>query len=175
MVYTTICTEIFNFLVRTACEPRLVSYCSKHTSQSFSDMPLLCTYTQLENYRSYMDVLHVHVHIKQLLYYRRHSFCGLRSDCRVTAPDTHGDLLWYNIVCVLHVQALYIHPNYTWQQNSCSLWLHTTHQRMALQQMMYCFTRTKSYVMTYKLLQSIVFTCTLYIHIAVSVQLQWTL
>ena len=43
----------------------------------------------IENWRSYMDILH----FEQLLYYWRHTLCGFeldqRSDWRATAPDMH--------------------------------------------------------------------------------------
>ena len=37
-------SDIFLFLVRAACELRSASYGSKHTSQSLSDKPFVCTY-----------------------------------------------------------------------------------------------------------------------------------
>ena len=131
------------FCIRVGCEIRLVG--SKHTSQSLSDKPFVHTYTQLENYGSYMDV----VHIEQLLDYWRHSLYGLelhkRFDCKARATD----LLWLlsdTTLCV-YTASRYIHCylvcNYTWQQNSHTLWLHTTHQTTALLQMMHCFIRTK--------------------------------
>ena len=55
---------------------------------------ILCmnTYTQLENYRSYVDILH----IKQLLYYQRCLFSGLdlhaKHDWWVMVPNTYHRL-----------------------------------------------------------------------------------
>ena len=61
---------------------------------------ILCAHPCM--YRAHMDILH----IEWLLYYRRHSFCGLelyeRFNLRTVAPDTHHHvILWYSIVCIL--------------------------------------------------------------------------
>ena len=52
-------------------------------------------------------------------------------------------ILWYNIVCLYckPVHALLFLCNYTWKQNSCTLWLHTMHQTTALPQTTYHFIR----------------------------------
>ena len=102
----------------------------------------MCTW----NLRSYVDIQH----IEWLLYYQRHSLCGLefheRSDWRATAPDTH-QLFSYTTLCV-YIASSYIHChlvcNYAWQQNSCTLSLPTTtHQMTALLATMHCFIRIK--------------------------------
>ena len=65
---------------------------------------LFCAHlhTQLENYRSYMDVLH----IKWLLYYWRCLFSGLELYLRyswwITAPNMHRSPFWYGIRVCLH-------------------------------------------------------------------------
>ena len=78
------------FLVRATCKIRSVSYGSKHTSQSLSDMsfwPYL--HAQLENYKSYTDALR----IERLLYCQRYLFSGLnlcaRYDLWVINLNTH--------------------------------------------------------------------------------------
>ena len=80
-----------------------------------------CTH---ENYRSYMDVLH----IEKLLCYPRHFLCGSklhdRYDWKAMGPDTH-----HGLSLIQHCHA-YIYcslvSNYAWQQNSHSLWLYYT-------------------------------------------------
>ena len=119
----------FIFWVRSACEIQLVSYASKHTLQSLSDMLFVCAYTLIwKLYRSYMDVLR----IEELLYHWRHSLCSLE----FFLQDPTGELQPQTCVCrrslIQHHHAytvsLYIHcclvHNYPWQQNSHSLWLY---------------------------------------------------
>ena len=94
----------------------------------------ILTHTKLENYRSYMDV----VHIKWLFYYWRHSSCVLdwheRSDWRVMAPDMQcsHSLIQY-CMCVyckpMRTCTLIFDMQlqvYAWQQNSWHLWLYYT-------------------------------------------------
>ena len=91
-----------------------------------------------------MDVLH----IEQLLYCRRHFLCGLElheiPDRRAMATDTYQSfsdttLCAYNASpCIQR----YLVRSYPWQQNSRTLWLHTTHQTTALLPTMQCFIRT---------------------------------
>ena len=86
----------------------------------------LCILTcKPEKYRShtYMNV----EHMKQLLYYQRHSLCGLqlheRSDWWTKAPDRHWS--FYDTTLCAYTASPYIHHylvrNYALQQNSCTL------------------------------------------------------
>ena len=78
-----------------------------------------------------------------------------RSNRRAVSSNTHCS---HSLIISLHTTSPYIHRylvcNYAWQQNSHSLWLCYT-PSMAWLPMMHCFIRTKSYVITYELLQSI--------------------
>ena len=66
--------EMSIFGARTECKIRLVSYGSKYALQSLFDKPFMGIYTHnLKLHKSYIDVLH----IKRLLYYRRHCLCDL--------------------------------------------------------------------------------------------------
>ena len=51
--------EMSIFWIKAACEIGLASYGSNFASRSLSDMQFVCSYTQLEKYRLYMDVLHI--------------------------------------------------------------------------------------------------------------------
>ena len=61
------------------------------------------------------------VHIERLLYYRRHSLCGLefheRSDWRATVPDTH-QLFFDTTLCVRILQ----------DHTYIAIWSATTHE-----------------------------------------------
>ena len=74
---TALLLEMHIACVRAGYEIRMVSYTSKHASQSLSDKPFLDVTVfldiLLENFRSNVDVQH----IERLLYYRRHSLCEL--------------------------------------------------------------------------------------------------
>ena len=143
---TTLLSEISISCVRAGCKVRLVSYGSKHASQSPSDKQFVWPYMHnLEIYRSHMNILH----IEQLLRYQRHCSCALdlheRSDWRAMAPDkqqsfSDATLCAYTANQYTHC---YLVSNYAWQQNSRALWLHTTHQMTALLTMMHCFIRAK--------------------------------
>ena len=133
----------------------------------------LCALTHItSNYWLYMDVLH----IEWRLYYQRHSLCGLRmhegSDRRTTTPDTyHGCSLIQHRVrtespCTHH----YLVHNYAWQQNSHSLWLYCK-PTTALLPMVHRFYKNK--VLCHDLRAAVVHN--IYLHIAVSFQLQWML
>ena len=97
------------FWVRVACKIQLVSYGSKHASESFSDTLFARTCTQLGTYLSYMDVLH----IEWLLDYWRHFFVWFvelhkRSDGRAMTPDTHQ---WFYGTTLLWVPYKPIHTS----------------------------------------------------------------
>ena len=67
------------------------------------------------------------LHIERLLYYQRHSSCGLelyeRSNWKATATDMHQ--LFTDATLCVYTASPYILPflvcNYAWQQNSCTL------------------------------------------------------
>ena len=87
--------------VRAVCVILSASYGFKHASQPLSDMTF-CAYlhSQLENYRSYADVLH----IEWLFYYHRCLFSVLELDVRyewrVTPPSMHRSLFTISHFCV---------------------------------------------------------------------------
>ena len=94
---TALLSETFIFWVRASCEIWLVSYGSKHALQCFSDKPFVSIFTQLKKYRSYIDVQH----LEWLLYYQRHSLCGLELHKRfkwsATCPEIPAQvILWYS-------------------------------------------------------------------------------
>ena len=88
---TVLLSEMSIFCVRTRCDIWMVSDAFKHASQSLSDKPffhIVYLNILLENFRSYVDVQH----IKQLLYYWRHCYCGLecsRDTTRELRPETY--------------------------------------------------------------------------------------
>ena len=74
---TAILSEMSIFCVRAEFEKQKASYASKHTLQSLSDKPFFHIYSifrditwKLSSYMDFQD-------IKRMLYYRRHSLCGL--------------------------------------------------------------------------------------------------
>ena len=106
---TALLSEMSIFWVRHANKIGLASYGSKHASRCLSDRPFVHTYTQLENYISYMDVQH----IERLLYYWRHSLCGLelheRFDWRAAGGERGGQThvswsLIQHFVCILQAR-----------------------------------------------------------------------
>ena len=119
---TALLSEIFVVWVRAVCEVQLVSYGSIHTPQPLSDTTF-CVYmylhSQLENYRLYIDV----VHIEWLVYCWRCLFSALELDARyewrLMAPNTHCSLFL--------ISHLYVLRHITWKlqficgRSACSL------------------------------------------------------
>ena len=136
---TVLLSEMSISWVRSAFEMWLVRYGSKHSSSLF---PIHHLWALMRNLKTTGCIPTGCLHIKWLLYSQRHSFCGLelyeRSNWRVMAPNIRL-YLWYNLVCILQTHTY-----------DC-----TAHQKMALLPKVPHFIRAKSYVMTYKLLQSI--------------------
>ena len=138
------------FCVRAGQEihVQMPSYASKYASQPLSYRAFFIYSildTKVENFRLYVDVQH----IERMLYYCRYSLCGLELHQRTkwipTAQDTNQS--FSDITLGAYTASLYKDRysvcNYTWQQNSCTLRVHTTHQMMALRPMMHSFIRTK--------------------------------
>ena len=107
---TVLLSKMSIFCLSTRCEIRMARYASKHSLQSLSDKPFLLVHavyldTQLENFRPYVDVQH----IERLLYYRRHSLCGLVAleiQLERYSPRHAPVVLWGSIVCV-HCKPVY--------------------------------------------------------------------
>ena len=145
---TSLLSKMFIIWVRVTCKIGLVTYGSQHALHFLSRTTFVCTSLQHWKYRSYMDILH----IEWLLYYVRHflSCLKLHVICywRVTFPDMHhGRSLMqryraYTVMAYISLFGAQLY-RYAWQQNSCNLWLLTTHQTMALQPMIQSFIRTK--------------------------------
>ena len=97
----------------------------------------LCELTRITwKYRSYMVL-----QIEQLLYYWRHSLCGLdlheRSDWRTTAPPPPQTLIGNSLIFC------YLVRNYMYDNKSHLPWLHTTHLITVLLPIMYRFLQGK--------------------------------
>ena len=126
---------------------------ASNTHCSLFSISLLCILTCIT---WKLQVIHVHMdalHIERLLYYRKYSLCALelheRSYWRAKAPDMHRSfsdtalhVYTANLYIHVHVHHYLVH-NSAWQQNSHTLWLHTTHQMMASQPTAYHFIRAK--------------------------------
>ena len=147
------------FWVRAACEICLASYGSKHTLYSLS----VCHLNTLTRICVTKQVIYGHCKYRMTPLLSEASLCGLElcswSDWRVTAPKCIAIVLWGNIVCIYILQAyIYIHcylvRNYSWQQNSHSLWqYYTLNNDFTANDA--SFYKNNSYVMTYELLNSI--------------------
>ena len=133
-------------------------YYSKHASQSSSDTPFVRTYiytcvyecsTYLNNCSTIIDFL---VWFRVVWEIRLESY----------GPRDTSVILWYNIV---YVYCKPIHTSLFGGQLRMTIKLTvydcTTYQTIALLPKMHCFKRTKSYITTYNLLQSIASTHTL--------------
>ena len=84
----------------------------------------ICVYlhASVENFRSYMVIQH----IEPLLYYRRHSLCGLKlheiSDWRAMASDTHQ--LFSDTTMCAYTASPYIHHYLVYGLNEYSkIWM----------------------------------------------------
>ena len=103
-----------------------------------------------------------YLHINPLLYCRKHSLCGLelheRLDWRATAPDTHRSFSDTTLFADTASPCIhcYLVCNYAWQQNSCTLWLHTKHQMTALH--LFMTTSSASYTTRCSVFQLIMYT-----------------
>ena len=166
---TTLLTEMSIFRVRAVRDVWLVSYGSKPASQPlFNTTFFVYLHSKLKNYRLYMDFLH----IEWLLYYRWCLYSVLKLDARYMQLVSYGlkhalqslsawtfytgelqpkkDMhqLFSDTALCTCTASPYLHRylvcNYTWQQNSRTLWLHTTHQMMAILPMTYRFIIVKS-------------------------------
>ena len=97
---TALSLEMSIFWVRAACKIQSKSYGSKHTSQSLSDMTFCVHFhAQLENYRSYLGVLHMERLLPCVFY-------GVTWEIQLESygPRNVSVVLWYNIdvhTCIL--------------------------------------------------------------------------
>ena len=128
---TALLLEMSIFWVRTTCKILLVSYGSKHASQSLFNKPF-CILQVIYRFSVYQTIALLS---KTFLVCLRVAWEILLESY---APDTHQS--FSDTALCVYTASPYIHPyfvsNYAWQQNSCTLWLHTTHQTMALLPMM---------------------------------------
>ena len=155
--------------LRPGCESRLASYGSKRTSRFLFYRIFVATCTSTH----YLNTILVQygcsiLHMKRVLYYTTFLWCGLelheRFNWKPTTPDMHHSCSLIQRYCV-YTASSYIHCyllcNYAWQQNSHTLWLHTTHRMMVLLPTLHNFIRTD--LNSYS------------IHVAVFFQLHWKL
>ena len=88
-------------------------------------------------------------HIERLLYYWKYFLFGwelqYRSGWRATVRKTHWP--FFDATLCAYTTSPHIHRyfvcNYTWQQNSHTLWMYTTHQTSALLPILLYSIRTK--------------------------------
>ena len=145
---TALLLEMPIFRVRAGCEIRLVSNGFKYSLEFLSNKPFVNTY--MYNFETTGHTYIWMFSISNDCSTIRDIPCVVQSCMR----DPTGELwLQTHIVCSLIQQYVgirqackknhYLVHNYTWQQNSRTLWLHTSHQMMALLPTMLHFIRTK--------------------------------
>ena len=136
--------------VRAGLEIQMASYASKHASQSLSDKHFYA-YSVLGHITWKLQVVHECSAYQTTVILSEIFFLWFRVALEIRlesyGPRHTSIVLWYHIACVYilqaHIYIRYLVRNNTWQQNSHTLWLHTTHQMTALLPTMHCFIRTK--------------------------------
>ena len=140
---TDLLSEMSVFCVESGCEYDWWLMAPNMHCSLFSNQPIVHTYMH-----TLKNTGHIWMFCMTALLFETCSH-GLelyeRSNWRATAPNTHW---WFSDTTLCAFTAsLYMHhylvQNYAWQQNSCTLWLHTTHQRTALLTMMHHFNKKK--------------------------------
>ena len=138
---TALLLEMSIFCVTAGCEIWLSSCGSKHASESLFDTPLVHTYTH--KLKTTGHIYATALLLEAFFVWFRFSWEILTGEL---PPDTHQSFS-DTTLCMYILQArTYITIwvcNYAWQQNSHTLWLHTTHQMTALLPRIYRFIRTK--------------------------------
>ena len=117
---------------------------ASNTHCSHVSVSHLCVLTCISwKYRSYMDIRSAYWTTALLL--DAFLVC-FRLALESYRPRYTSVILWNNIVCTYtsspYIYCYLVHI-YAWQQNSRTVWLHTTHQMMALLPTMYCFIKAK--------------------------------
>ena len=161
----------FIFWVRVACKIWLVSYSSKHALQSLFNMPFVHTGITWNVWVVYRHSTYMYwttgvLPETFLAWFRVAWEIRLTTDCSRHTSQSFFDTtlcmysIQYILQCCTYMKFLMV--IYALHQNSHVACYYTTHQTMALLPTMHHFIRTKSYVMMYKLLQSIASTSTLW-------------
>ena len=147
---TTILSEMSIFCVRAECMIWLASYGYKHSWQFLSNKPFVCPHMHNLKTTGYtLYILMFSISRTALLSETFLAWLQKRFNWRATAPGTHQSLSDSKLYAYTASPYMYIHVhrylacNYDWQQNSCTLWLHATHQMMALQPTLHRFIRAR--------------------------------